>query len=327
MELTLTRRRPILALMEQEQHVIPIIYQDHHLLIVNKPAGVVVHPTYKHADGTMWDALLVYLAEQGADDWSPPDLPDEPGWQYAPEHKRLMLREKRRAKCLAEEGLLARPALLHRLDKDTSGVVALARTARACRHVISQFTDHTIQKTYLAVARRGSPDWAQPRATFSATLCQEDGTKQSLPWPLDLTRARNLPLLLEGPLQRDPADRRRCIVGPAGQEASTRITVLAQQDNFFLLEAQPITGRTHQIRAHLATAGYALVGDATYAPLSRPENPANLLSRQFLHAFSLTFRDYPTNMRRTFRAPLPPELLSWLSLSFPDAMRSVKLLA
>lgn len=303
--------------MEQAQADIPVIYQDHHLLIVNKPAGLVVHPTYKHADGTMWDALLAYLARQGEDDWAPPDLPDEPDWLRAPEHIRLMLRERRRERFYAEDGLLPRPTLLHRLDKDTSGVVALARTAGACRHVIHQFSAHTIQKTYLAVAHRGSPAWAQPRATYTATLYRENEEGESLPWPLDLSLTKNLPILLDGPLQRDPDDRRRCIVGPDGQQASTQITVLAGQDNFFLIKAQPVTGRTHQIRAHLTAAGYALVGDPTYLPAYQPGHPAALLDRQFLHAVSLSFRDYPTNIPRTFYAPLPQELLLWLEKHFP----------
>ena len=74
---------------------IAIIYQDHHLLVVNKPAGLVIHPTYKHASGTMWDALLDYLAQEGGDDWQPPLLPDEPEWARAPVHIQTMLREKR----------------------------------------------------------------------------------------------------------------------------------------------------------------------------------------------------------------------------------------
>src|SRR5947209_9060306 len=105
---------------------IAIIYQDHHLLIVNKPAGVVIHPTYKHTDDTLWDALLVYLSQQGGDDWQPPDLPDYPEWAAAPPHIQQMLREKRTQRLWQEGGLLPRPSLLHRLDKDTSGVVALA---------------------------------------------------------------------------------------------------------------------------------------------------------------------------------------------------------
>jgi len=118
---------------------IPIIFQDHHLLIVNKPAGLVIHPTYKHADGTMWDSILSYLAEQGDDGWRPEELPDKPEWAGAPGHIQAMLRERQRAKQWQEEGLLARPCLLHRIDKDTSGIVALARTERARRHLIRQF--------------------------------------------------------------------------------------------------------------------------------------------------------------------------------------------
>src|SRR5689334_10716018 len=128
-----------------------VIYQDHHLLIVNKPAGVVIHPTYKYAHGTMWDAVLLYLAEQGQDNWQPPLLSDEPGWERAPKHIREMLREQRLKRLWQEEGLLPRPCLLHRLDKDTSGVVALARTERSRRHIVHQFYDHTIVKRYLAV--------------------------------------------------------------------------------------------------------------------------------------------------------------------------------
>ena len=76
------------------QASIPVIYQDHHLLVVNKPAGLVIHPTYKHADGTMWDSILAYLAEQGSDDWRPAVMPDKPEWAGAPEHIRVMLREQ-----------------------------------------------------------------------------------------------------------------------------------------------------------------------------------------------------------------------------------------
>ena len=107
---------------------IALIYQDHHLLIVNKPAGVVIHPTYKNADGeTLWDALLLYLAQQEGEQWQPPEFPDLPAWAGAPPHIRAMLREQRRERYWKEDGLLPRPCLLHRLDKDTSGVVALAR--------------------------------------------------------------------------------------------------------------------------------------------------------------------------------------------------------
>lgn len=299
-----------------EQSNIAILYQDHHLLVVNKPAGLVVHPTYKHTEGTLWDLLLEDLARQGSDGWRPPDLPDEPGWEQAPEHIRLMLRAKRLERSWQESGWLARPVLLHRLDKDTSGVLALARTALACQHIARQFSAHTIVKTYLAVARHAAPAWAQPRAPFTATLISEQDEK-SLNQPLDLAAYQGATLLLDGPLQRDPTERRRCIVGPDGQVSQTRVHVLAAWNDYALLEVQPVTGRTHQIRAHLAAAGYALVGDSTYAPCAAAGSPAAALARQFLHARSLTLRDYPTNRPRTFLAPLPADLTAWLQTYCP----------
>ncbi len=297
---------------------IPIIYQDHHLLIVNKPAGVVIHPTYKHADGTMWDGLLAYLAQQGGDDWRPPDLPDESQWEGAPEHVRIMLREKRNQRLWKEDGLLARPCLLHRLDKDTSGVVALARTERSRRHIIRQFEQRTIVKRYLVVVQKGAPDWSYPRTTFIIKRRKGEEHEIQLDLPFDLSSLDNDELLLDGPLQRDPDDRRRCIVGPEGQSAITTLRILALVGDFALLEVHPFTGRTHQIRAHLAALGYAVVGDQTYAPIAEDGTPQAALKRQFLHAHSLELRRYPDNVQCKFVAPLPDDLILWMGRYFPD---------
>ncbi|GHO42733.1 pseudouridine synthase [Ktedonospora formicarum] len=197
---------------------IAILYQDHHTLIVNKPAGMVIHPTYKHADGTMWDALLRYLEAQGPDNWSPPDdLPDEPAWSKAPPEVQAMLRERRREIFLKEEGLLPRPCLLHRLDKDTSGVVALARTERSRRHLVRQFYAHTIIKRYLAVVAPGAPAWASPRVPLRITKPQsgEEVETRSSSYVRELAVGEEL--LIDGPLWRDPDDRRRCVVIEGGR--------------------------------------------------------------------------------------------------------------
>ena len=297
---------------------IPVIYQDHHLLIVNKPAGLVIHPTYKHADGTMWDSILAYLAEQGDDGWQPEALPDKPQWAGAPEHIQIMLREQQRAKQWQEEGLLPRPCLLHRIDKDTSGIVALARTARARRHLIHQFYDHSIIKRYLAVVSRGSPDWTKPRTQFNV-LAQNGSAQQSVE-ATNLLSVNGASYTLDGPLQRDPVDRRRCIVGPDGQSAMTLVHTLAVNGEYALLEARPITGRTHQIRAHLAAAGYAIVGDAIYASPASAGTAAAKLARQFLHAYSLELRPYPDNKRKTFVAPLADDLVAWLAAYLPEGL-------
>jgi len=291
---------------------ISVIYQDHHLLIVNKPAGVVIHPTYKHVDGTLWDALLAYMGLQGGDSWQPPELPDEPEWEGAPPEVQAMLRAKRTERLWKEDGLLPRPCLLHRLDKDTSGIVALARTERSRRHVIRQFHDHTIVKRYLAVVRQGAPDWARPRTTFTLTKRQADGTESVVDASMLPELSNDDEFVLAGPLQRDPAERRRCVVGADGQQAITVVKVLAVEQDFALLDVRPVTGRTHQIRAHLAAAGYAIVGDQIYAPPAEPDTEEATLTRQFLHAYSLTLRRYPENDLYTFVAPLASDLSSWL---------------
>lgn len=304
----------------------PIIYQDHHLLIVNKPAGLVIHPTYKHADGTMWDALLASLALQGGDDWQPPELPDEPEWAGAPAHIQVMLRERRIERLWKEDGLLTRPCLLHRLDKDTSGVVALARTERARRHIIHQFYDHSIVKRYLAVVQKGTCEWSYPRTTFTMAKVGEMAERVGRGEPPALHLHDEF--LLDGPLQRDPDDRRRCIVGPEGQMAMTKVKVLALRDTgstekVALLDVRPISGRTHQIRAHLAALGYAIVGDQVYAPQAEHGTMQAGLHRQFLHAYSLTLRKYPDNELCTFIAPLAADLLSWMHMYFPSGIGAI----
>jgi len=302
-----------------------VIYQDHHLLVVNKPAGLVIHPTYKHADGTMWDALLDYLAWQGDDGWQPPLLPDRPEWAGAPAHIQQMLREKQREQYVKEYGPLPRPCLLHRLDKDTSGVVALARTEVARKHLVRQFENHSIVKRYLAVAQKGAPEWACPRTQFTVQR-RHAGDRGSIELECEEAQSFSLftagedELLLEGPLQRDPFDRRRCIVGPEGQQAATVVRVLAADEAFALLDVRLVTGRTHQIRAHLAALGYALVGDPVYASPAAPETPQAALRRQFLHSSRLALRRYPDNELTTFVAPLADDLLTWMERYFPSAL-------
>lgn len=299
-----------------EPTTISVIYQDHHLLIVNKPAGLVIHPTYKHADGTMWNAILAYLAWQGGDGWQPPVLPDDPQWEGAPEPVKEMLRERRMARTWKEDGLLPRPCLLHRLDKDTSGVVALARTESSRRYLIRQFHEHSIIKRYLAVVRRGAPDWTRPRAPFKVIRGRDQVEAKEFGFPEDFLSTDENEFVLDGPLQRDPDDRRRCIVGPQGQRAVTMVRTLAVEGDFVLLEAQPVTGRTHQIRAHLAASGYALIGDSTYAFPALAGTPEAAMGRQFLHAYSLELRRYPDSALCRYVAPLADDLESWLERYF-----------
>lgn len=214
-----------------------IVYEDKALLAVNKPAGVVTHPTYKHPDGTLTDAVFA-----------------------------------------REESLgLPRPWLLHRLDKETSGVTLFARTDQARRALVSQFEQRAAHKRYLALAV-----WPP-----------QDG---------DSTEGE-----VDAPLARDPLDRRRVVVSPDGQPSRTRFRRLGRASGYALLLAEPVTGRTHQIRAHLAAIGAPLVGDAVYLDNARLRR--DVAPRVMLHAWRLDVRAPGTGEPLSVCAPPPQDFL------------------
>jgi 23S rRNA pseudouridine1911/1915/1917 synthase len=226
--------RSMLNQIQTEQATIVILYEDTDLLAVDKPAGLVVHPAYKHPDGTLFDAVRDYLHERGE----------------------------------------ARPCLLHRLDKDTSGALLLTKTDQARQRLVRALEQHALTKQYLGLVC-GQPVPASGQI-----------------------RAR---------LRRDPTDRLRMQIHPAGAESLTRYqTLRAFTSGFSLLTLQPITGRTHQLRVHLAALGTPLAGDHIYgapthwAPLHTP--------RHLLHAHLLAFQHPTTNERLTITAPMPAEM-------------------
>lgn len=215
-------------------------YEDETLLVVNKPAGMVVHPAPGHPDGTLVNAILAHC----------PDLPGIGG-------------EKR-------------PGIVHRLDKETSGIIAVAKTEHALRHLQKQFKRRTVQKKYLALVE-GHPD--QPRA------------------------------LIDAPIGRDPQNRKQMTVirpgsGLRARPARTRYEVVARYRAHALLACYPRTGRTHQIRVHLKFIGHPIVGDDVYGF----RRPTVKLQRHFLHAAALTFKHPNTGEEMTVEAKLPEEL-------------------
>lgn len=226
---------------------IPLVYEDDALLAVDKPAGLVSHPAYKHPDGTLSDAVFARQEARG-------------------------------------EG---RPWLLHRLDRETSGVVLFAKTVEARRAVVRQFEQHRVRKVYLAVT--------------IGRLALERG-------------------ILEAPLCRDPADRRRTIVNDAGQPATTRYEALATHNGYALVLAEPLTGRTHQIRAHMAHLGAPLLGDARYIELVHAAGTAHgeeqlaadagEAVRVMLHAWRIGIVHPTTHAPFEVTAPLPDDLLA-----------------
>ncbi len=213
-----------------------ILAEDDDILAVAKPAGLVVHPAYRHPDGTLTDAVFAYADRCGA----------------------------------------PRPWLLHRLDRETSGVVLFARTELARRALVQQFQQRRIVKRYLAIIVGGL-----------ATIGGE----------------------IDAPLCRDPLDRRRVIVSPAGKPARTRFQMLAARNDFSLALAEPLTGRTHQIRAHLAFQGAPLAGDLTYGGVTEATRAAGI-ERAQLHAWELVFHHPATGASTTIRAPVPADMLA-----------------
>ncbi len=224
-----------------------VVWWDEHVLVVEKPAGLVTHPAYRHPDDTLTDAVWAWC--------------DARRWE--------------------------RPWLLHRLDRDTSGLVLFARSRAALRLGSRQFARHAVCKQYDALTRRGD--------------LAEDG-------------------VIDAPLRRDPADRRRVHIDPAGAAATTRYAVLEPLGALALVRLWPRTGRMHQLRVHLAAHGAPILGDPVYNPNSTLEGP-DLLStggcnlRMWLHASALTLcLPGPRGVRsRTFLSPFPSDGIAVLA--------------
>jgi 23S rRNA pseudouridine1911/1915/1917 synthase len=213
-----------------------VIYKDADVIVIDKPSGLVVHPGAGHASGTLANALIHHFPE------------------------------------VALVGSEDRPGIVHRLDRDTSGVMVVARTPRAYDSLVRQFKTRVVWKTYLGLA------WGRISAS-----------EGKLSWPLG----------------RHPKQGNKIsILARSPKKAETFFQVLRTFQDTTLLEIRPITGRTHQIRVHLAEAGHPIVGDRIYGPRKEPRE----FPRLFLHAQTLSFIHPATGERLTFASPLPPDL-------------------
>ena len=220
--------------LQPEAIPLTIIYQDSDIIVIDKPAGLTVHPAPGHPQGTLVNALLAAC----------PDLQGISG--------------------------TLRPGIVHRLDKDTSGLLVVAKNDRAMRSLQSQLQERQVHKTYLALVH-GVP---KPR----------EGQ-------------------IEAPIGRHPKNRKKMAIVEGGRESVTRYRVREELPNgYALLDVEPVTGRTHQIRVHLAAIGHPIVGDAVYGRSSK------LLGRQFLHAHRLGFRMPVSGREIEFESPLPENL-------------------
>ncbi|MGH9344892.1 MAG: RluA family pseudouridine synthase [Terriglobia bacterium] len=224
-----------------------IVYEDSDLVVVNKPAGMVVHIGAGIHSGTLVNALLYHIRQ------------------------------------LSSAAGDERPGIVHRLDKMTSGLMLAAKNDAAHRVLAAAFKARTVKKTYTALVH--------------GRVKQNAGA-------------------IEAPVGRDPRHRYRMKAGGAqGREALTHFTVLRRFQNFTLLSAMPRTGRTHQIRVHLASLGHPVVGDTAYGAPSTIHlggSERKTLPRTFLHASALEFAHPSTGRPLAFEAPLPAELAEFL---------------
>lgn len=226
-----------------------ILYEDEELLVLNKPAGMVVHPAHGHWQGTLVNALLhhccttqLWQEVAAATDW--------------------------------------RPGIVHRLDKDTSGLLVAAKTTTSLRLLKEAFAERKVQKRYLAICT-GNP-----------------GT-----------------CTLTGSIGRHPKDRyKMAVLNTGGKAAVTHCLPLYSNGKLTVVLASPHTGRTHQIRVHLQHANCAIVGDSLYA------SPSHSLTvqRQMLHAWQLTFQHPISQQPLTFSVPPPPDITDFLAKHLPN---------
>lgn len=232
--------------MEAEDIPLDVVHEDGDLLVINKPAGLVIHPAAGNPSGTLVNALLHHCHD------------------------------------LSGIGGVERPGIVHRLDKDTTGIMVVAKSDRAHLALSIAFRRHTARKTYLAVC------YGIPQTT--------DGT-------------------IDAPIDRHPRRRREMAVVGRGRPARTLYQVEEIFAGVALVCCRPVTGRTHQIRVHMAHIGHAIVGDPLYAGrqwrnLTEPrvQSACREFPRQALHAWRLAFEHPVTKENVEFESPLPPDL-------------------
>jgi len=234
--------------VEPEAIPLDILYEDEWLMVINKPAGMVVHPAPGHWRGTVVSALLHH--------WRAP----RPGLDPL------------------------RPGIVHRLDKDTSGVLVIAKDSDTLADLATQFRNREVEKQYVACV------WGRMRGQ-SGTITQ--------------------------PIGRNPVHRKRMAIRAAGRAAVTRFAVLRRYEHVTVVRLFPQTGRTHQIRVHLASLGHPVVGDALYGRARQADRRA-LIARQALHAERITFRHPHSGARVDVAAPLPVDMLALQRLCAPE---------
>jgi 23S rRNA pseudouridine1911/1915/1917 synthase len=229
---------PVMSVAQPENIALDVLYEDEDVLAVDKPAGMTVHPAPGHPSSTLVNAILAHCKD------------------------------------LSGIGGVLRPGIVHRLDRDTSGVILVAKNDAAHNGLARQLKARTVEKTYIALVEgTPSPDTG----------------------------------IIDAPVARDPRNRKRMAIVDGGRDAVTAYRVMERLEGASLLELRPRTGRTHQIRVHLAAIGHPIIGDRTYG------RPSKVVSRQFLHAATIAFDHPRSGERLTVAAPLAADLVSALT--------------
>ena len=231
----LTLPEPVPAEAAPEDIPLDVVYEDQDVIVVNKPVGMVVHPAPGHSGGTLVNALLCHCGDS-----------------------------------LSGIGGAVRPGIVHRIDRDTSGLIIAAKNDAAHLSLTAQLADHSLARTYEAVA--------------VGRIREDSGT-------------------VDAPIGRCRSDRKKMAVVSGGRRAVTHYQVIARYRGFTHLRCRLETGRTHQIRVHMAHLGHPLYGDTVYGA----KKPAPDMTGQCLHAAALTFVHPRTGEQMTLECPLPAE--------------------
>ncbi len=218
-----------------------VIYEDDDIIVINKQKGLVVHPANGNPDGTLVNAIMALCKDS-----------------------------------LSGIGGELRPGIVHRLDKDTSGLIIVAKNDKSHINLSNQIKNREIKKTYIALVR--------------GVIKENEAT-------------------INMPIARSTKDRKKMAVSKDGKEAITHFKVIKRYDKYTLIEVKIETGRTHQIRVHMSQIGYPIVGDAVY---SNGKNPFGVVG-QMLHSAKLTFKHPITNEEINLEAPLPKYFLEVLN--------------